>query len=236
VPRSFGAALLGLLAFVVLAAGPSLAGEPGGSSSPGRLPVPEHDPDEVRSTADEVLDRPEFQRPGPTLLQRIRNWIVDRVERAFGSLLGRGQAQLLAWIVLVGAVAVVVFGVIRFGRGMTPDATRREERRIERRRTPEEWRAQADAHARAGRWREAVRYRYRALVADLGARGLVDDVPGRTAGEYRREVAAAAPEVAPAFSEASDVFETAWYGRRPTDEGQDRRLRELSDAVLSGSS
>lgn len=231
-------ALLGvLIALPVLGlgAGVSWGGETGGGSSSGRLPVPVHDADEVRSAADDVLGRPEFRRPGPTLLQRIRNWIVERVEQALGAVLGRGPGQLVAWIVLLVALAVVAFLVIRFSRGMTPDATRRRQRVVERRRSPEEWRAEADAHARAGRWREAVRFRYRALVAELGVRGVVDDVPGRTAGEYRREVARSVPEVAPAFSQASDLFETVWYGHRPTDEQHDARLRELSDTVLSGS-
>lgn len=199
------------------------------------LPVPDYDVGDARSAARGVLDRPEYQRPGPGLIQRVRNWIVEQIERALGAVLERGRGELLAWAVLIGAVLVVIFLVYRFGRGVTPDARRRVEPVFERRRTPADWRAEAEAHARAGRWREAVRFRYRALVAELGVRGLVDDVPGRTAGEYRREVADSAPAVAPVFSQATDLFEVSWYGNRPTAEEQDTRLRELSDAVLSGS-
>ena len=52
-------------------------------------------------------------------------------------------------------------------------------------RTAAQWRAEAAAHDAAGRWREALRCRYRALVAELAGRGLVEEIPGRTSGEYR---------------------------------------------------
>jgi hypothetical protein len=199
------------------------------------LPRPRRDPDVVRAAARRVLARPEYREPTPNILERIRDWVVEQVERALGTLLGGGQARVLAWAVLAAAVGVVGFLVLRFSRGVTPDATHGAQPQGERRRSAEDWRAEADANARAGRWREAVRCRYRALVAELGTRGLLDEVPGRTAGEYRTEMSASAPEVAPAFSQASDVFEGAWYGHRPTDENEDARIRLLVDRVLSGS-
>jgi hypothetical protein len=77
-----------------------------------------------------------------------------------------------------------------------------------------------------------VRCRYRALVAELAARGLVDEVPGRTAGEYRGEVRRNLPDAAGDFAGATELFELAWYGRGDTDAQQASRLRELSGRVL----
>jgi Domain of unknown function (DUF4129) len=199
------------------------------------LPQPSQDPDAVRAAAREVLARPEYREPAPNILERVRDWVVEQVERALGALLGGGQAKVLAWAVLAAALGVVVFLVVRFTRGVTPDAVQGVQAQPQRHRSAEEWRAEADANARGGRWREAVRCRYRALVAELGTRGLLDEVPGRTAGEYRAEMSVSAPAVAPAFSQASDVFEVAWYGQRPIDEDEDARLRALADHVLSGS-
>jgi hypothetical protein len=71
-------------------------------------------------------------------------------------------------------------------------------------------------------------------VADLAARGLVEEVPGRTAGEYRRQVDAVVPEVAPAFDGATSLFEGAWYGGRSTGAEEAARFRELEARVLSG--
>jgi hypothetical protein len=102
------------------------------------------------------------------------------------------------------------------------------------RRGPAEWRADAEAAERAGQWRQALRCRYRALVAELADRGLVEEVAGRTAGEYRAEVAGAAPAVAAPFAGATELFERAWYGEAPTGQDEAARFRGLSDEVLSG--
>ena len=45
----------------------------------------------------------------------------------------------------------------------------------------------------ARRFRDAIRCRYRALVGDLARRGMIDEIPGRTSGEERVQMAAAAP-------------------------------------------
>jgi hypothetical protein len=69
-------------------------------------------------------------------------------------------------------------------------------------------------------------------VADLALRGVVDEVPGRTAGEYRREVDQALPDAAGDFAGATELFEVAWYGRADTGAQQAAHLRDLSDRVL----
>ena len=102
------------------------------------------------------------------------------------------------------------------------------------RRSAREWRAEAEVHERAGEWKAALRARYRSLVADLAARGLLDEIPGRTAGEYRVEVAEAVPRVASEFAGATELFERAWYGNRPTGADEAARFRELEQRVLTG--
>jgi hypothetical protein len=202
-------------------------------SSRSDLQLPQNDAEEVRSTAREVLARPEFRPPSRTLLERARDWLVDQVEGMVDAIVQGERAGALAWAVLVAGVVALLFLVLRFARGVTPDAVRGASSALDRRRPPEDWRAEAEANAAAGRWRDAVRCRYRALVAELGARGLVEEVPGRTSGEYRAEIAVNAPGVSPDFSEASELFETAWYGRTPTRGDDDRRIRALTDRVLS---
>jgi hypothetical protein len=100
------------------------------------------------------------------------------------------------------------------------------------RRPAADWRAEAEAHERAGAWRPAVRCRYRALVAELAARGLVDEVPGRTAGEYRHQVRRNLPDAAADFAGATELFELAWYGRAEPGAPEASRVRELSGRVL----
>ena len=94
------------------------------------------------------------------------------------------------------------------------------------------WRAAADRHLVAGRCRQALRCRYRALVVDLGDRGWLEELPGRTSGEHRRRVRSVAPEVAADFDAASDLFDGAWYGRTPVDGGTVSSFVALERRVL----
>jgi hypothetical protein len=72
------------------------------------------------------------------------------------------------------------------------------------------------------------------LVADLAARGVIEEIPGRTAGEYRVEVTEAAPRVGPEFAGATELFERAWYGSRPTGAEEAAQFRDLEQRVLTG--
>jgi hypothetical protein len=59
-------------------------------------------------------------------------------------------------------------------------------------------------------------------------------MPGRTAGEYVRDVAAGEPGVAPAFAAATELFELAWYADAPTGADECARFRDLDQRVLAG--
>jgi hypothetical protein len=198
------------------------------------LPRPTTGGGAVRDAADRILARPEFDEDQRSLLERARDWVFDRLDDLLGDLTGGGGGELLAWaVVVLLTVAAVVFAV-RFTRGARRDPGVTPGRPVVPRRTAAEWRAEAESHEAAGRWRPALRCRYRALVADLAARGLVEEVPGRTTGEYRRQVDVALPDVAPAFEGATSLFEGAWYGGRDTGADDAARFRELEARVLAG--
>src|SRR3546814_15185458 len=74
----------------------------------------------------------------------------------------------------------------------------------------------ADELEAAGRWKEALRCRHRALVADLVRRGVIPDQAGRTAREYAADVALGLPHAAAPMTDATDLFEAAWSGDVPT--------------------
>jgi len=198
----------------------------------GELPVPDRDPDQVREVVREVLARPEFRPPHRSLTERALDWVLELIGRLLAALGGSGAGGIVGLILL--ALVLVGVGVLaaRLSRGLTPSPEVAAAVPAGRRRSAAEWRAEAEAQERAGAWREAVRSRYRALVADLASRGLVEEVPGRTAGEYRREVGHALPEAATEFAGATELFEVAWYGRARTGAGEAAHLRDLSDRVL----
>ena len=225
-----GAAVLAVLLVSAAVLVPGVA-----SASGGELPVPTHDGDDVDDAIDDILARPEFREDRPNLLERARDWVFEQLGRGLDALFRSGGGTVLGWAVVLGAVALAVLFTIRLGRGVQRDPGLAPLRAGDAaRRTAAEWRADAEANEAAGRWRAAVRCRYRALVADLAERGLIDDVPGRTAGEHRAEVEGAVPAAAADFSQASELFERAWYGNRPTGPDDTGRLRELTERVLTG--
>jgi hypothetical protein len=194
--------------------------------------VPVQDPDRVREVVHEVLSRPEFRPPERSLVERVYDWVLEVVGRLLAALGGSGAGGIVGLILLALVLVGVGVLVARFSRGLTPSPEVAAAIPGLRRRSAAEWRAEAEARERAGAWREAVRCRYRALVADLASRGLGDEVPGRTAGEYRREVGQSLPAAAGDFAGATELFEVAWYGRSPTGAEQAAHLRDLSDRVL----
>ncbi|MEL7209323.1 MAG: DUF4129 domain-containing protein [Actinomycetota bacterium] len=200
-------------------------------------PVPASTPDELRESADEVLSRAEFDRPEPTILERIRNWLSDRIDEAIQSLTGGGAGTVVGWIVLVLAIAALVWAVVKLSRTVSSDpAVEAAEIRIDQGRTPAEWQGEAARLEAAGRWKEALRCRYRALLGDLVRAGVLEDVPGRTTGEYRREVDDGLTGASDAFGEATELFELAWYADVPTAEAESARFRELATDVVATAS
>jgi Domain of unknown function (DUF4129) len=202
---------------------------------PLRLPPSVHPAGQVHRVTAAVLSRREFREPRPSLLAQLRQRLLDVLGRLIARVLDGAHGSLIGWLVVAALVTVVVLLLARFAAGVSRDpGLPGLDHLAADVRTGAEWRAEAAGHEAAGRWRQAVRCHYRALVADLAARGLVDEVPGRTAGEYRAEVTASAPTAAADFGGATELFERAWYGNRPTGPDEAERLRHLAGRVLEG--
>ena len=230
-PSRPAAARAGWVAGVAWGAVALAGGAWGAGQGGGELPVPTRDPQQVREVVREVLARPEFRPPERSLVERAYDWVLEAIGRLLGAIAGSGAGGIVGLVLLALVLAGVGVLVARFSRGLTPSAEVAAVP-VGRRRSAADWRADAEAQERAGAWREAVRSRYRALVADLAAHGLVEEVPGRTAGEYRREVGRAVPAAAADFAGATELFEVAWYGRSDTGAREAAHLRDLSDRVL----
>lgn len=70
----------------------------------------------------------------------------------------------------------------------------------------------AELAARAGDWQEAIRGRFRAVIATLDERSLLPERKDRTAQEAARDAGALLPEHAPAMLDASRAFDEVEYG------------------------
>lgn len=195
------------------------------------LPDPQPSTDQARRAADEILARPEYQEPPKSLLEKVAEWFGQQLEKLFSSFTG-GSGGGFAWVILAVLVGAAIFLLSRVRGGVF--SRRRVEREplfetaVEARRSPIEWLAEADRLEAAGDWKAGLRARYRALVGGLIAEQILRDIPGRTTGEYRVEMRRVAAPVAVAFSEASDLFERAWYGDEPTGAAESRQFSELA--------
>lgn len=199
------------------------------------LPPPAHDPEAVRDLADRILREARYDRPPKSIPDRILEWFAEQLGRVLGSFAGSGAGTLVAWALVVGAVGVVVYLVVRYGRvGKLPRSVERgAEIMVELTRTPAEWRADAAALEAQGRWKEGMRCRHRALIGELVRNGAVRDQAGRTAGEYLRDVTVSLPAAAPAMAAATELFEAAWYGDVPTGPAEAERFERLDHQVLA---
>lgn len=202
------------------------------------------DPDEMRRIAEEILARPEFDPPGRPWIERaldaVGRWLEGLLERLSAPAAAGSNAA--SWVILVGLVAGLAAALV-----LLAQRARRRGRRPRRRKatvaaTVTEWArprsaadlaAEADELAAGGRWREALRARYQALVAALAARHVLDDRPSVTTGEHRARVAVGVPPAAPPFADAAELFDRAWYGDQPTGPAEDEAFRSLAGAVLA---
>lgn len=203
------------------------------------LPEPQHDPERVRDLADEILSRPEYRWDDRhrSILERIGDWIADQLGRLAAPLGVSAVPVWLGWMVLALLVGLVVVLVYRsrtaWRRRPRPGRDTSDRVVISEADVALDWAAEAQRHEDAGRWRDGLRCRYRALVGELATRGVVGDLVGRTAGELAREVAANCPGANESFMSATELFESAWYGGLGVGPTERDRFARLADRVLA---
>jgi hypothetical protein len=200
------------------------------------LPEPTHDPERARQLADEILSRPEYQwSDDQTLFERIRDWIGDRLGGLGNSLAIGGLPIWVGYVILGLLLAGLVYLLYRTRSAWLgaagPGRRRGTEGRVVVSADEEavDWPAEVERAEVEGRWRDALRARYRVLVGELAAAGVLGDLVGRTTGELVAEVRSAAPAAGIAFARATDLFEAAWYGGVPVGPADRDRFVPLAD-------
>lgn len=205
---------------------------------PPELPPPDHDPARAREAADEILSRPEYRwSPDDGVLDRIGEWFGDQLDRLGGSGPAGGDLAaglgVLVLALLVALVAILVWRSRAAWRRDRPQPAAGRERVVVSGHDDVDWEAEAARCEAEGRWREALRARYRVLVGNLAARRVLGDLVGRTAGELVAEVRTTAPGAASTFAAATAVFEAAWYGGEAAGPAERDRFAELAAEVLA---
>ena len=197
------------------------------------------DPEAVRSAAREILDDPQFPNHDPSLFDQVMYWVTHPAEAleyaiswVLGHLIGTGPGTFISWIVVLAFLAGVVFAVVMLTRSTRHDnsvpvtfATSSGQK------TAAEFLAEAAAFEQNAQWRDAIRMRYAAVLADLGQAGIVRLRPGRTTGEYLGEVRENLPDGAEVFGDVTIGFELAWYGSAETTQGDLERFKDVAGRV-----
>lgn len=189
--------------------------------------------DEARDLARRELSQPSYERDTP-ILTRVLRWIAEQVDRILDAATGTLSSQLALAIVVAIAVAFAAFVILRAGPLARRIAGRPGAVLPDRRRTATEYRMAADDAAARGDWTTAVVERFRAVVAGLEERGVLDPRAGRTADEAAREATAVLGELSPpagGMHAGARLFDGVRYGGADAAEGDDRLLRDLDRSV-----
>ena len=185
---------------------------------------------EVAGRIKQILARPEFGRSKPGSFDRFRRWLSNWFYRLRSSHVKGGSsigAYVLFAIIVVGIVAIIVWWLRQAAREHSVE----EAKATSRHKSAADWNAEAGAFVARGMYRDAVRCRYKGLVAMLAERHLLHEVPGRTAGELRGDVTRDLPSASIPFDAASTLFERAWYSSDDVSEADLAKFDELSNAV-----
>jgi hypothetical protein len=181
------------------------------SAGTGGLGPVDQDPDQARTDACDLLSPESVCHP-----------TFETVEPSRPP--SSGGSGAIVWLLLAVGVAFLVALIVRAIAGRVRD--RRPDEVVETGdeivpldaavidpdNSPGDWRSRSQRHRAAGEHRDALRCEYRALVGDLARRNLLDEIPGRTAGEERAQLRRTAPVATAAFGAAVDLFERVWYG------------------------
>ena len=201
--------------------------------------------DDVREQVRKVMSQPAY-RYEPTLLERIGRRLSEWLQRLFENLnvpgasagtFGGGAGTVVAWVLIVLALAVAVYAVVRAVqrrvRKPPADDTPATTTDVEHERRAKDWADEATRMEREGRFKDAVRARYREMVRTLVDRDQLPDVPGLTTGELRLALGRTTPTAADAFDRACTTFELAWYAELPVEADDLAGLRAAAAEVLA---
>jgi hypothetical protein len=164
----------------------------------------------------EILSRHEFRQvEKESWWQRLKRaaqrWLWNLISRVLESSAYPVVSRIVIWGLLVLAVAVCAFWIVRSYREKNvyaqfsgaPDAVSAKPWR--------DWQAEAQAAAQEGRWRDAVHLSYWAGISFLEGQGLWHPDRARTPREYLRLLPAGDQHRDP-LQQLTRSFEKVWYG------------------------
>ncbi|WZH54218.1 MAG: DUF4129 domain-containing protein [Nocardioides alkalitolerans] len=200
------------------------------TGSPRWDPPLEPTPEEARDALREELLRPEYRESD--LLQRIRDWLAERFTGPTRTPDAGGFAvaqSIASWVVLIVLVLVLAWLISRARWSRSEHVARRRSLFGEEVVSAADLRRRAERALAEGRYADAVVDGYRALALRQIEVGVIEDVPGATAGEVARALAAELPARGAEVLAVAHLFDEVMYGERPADADRARGVLALDD-------
>jgi hypothetical protein len=194
--------------------------------------APAQDKDAGRGRLNAILRDPEFNRPPQgnalqRIMEGIMDWFARRAPRLGGGAAPNPGLSLIAQVLVIGLCVLVLAYVARrfwLGRARKLKSLKLKRRprvilgeRLDADATPADLLAAAEALARAGDLRGAVRKAYVALLCGLGDGGVIGLAQHKTNRDYLDAVRRSASQRL--YAELLPLtrgFEQHWYGLRDT--------------------
>lgn len=155
----------------------------------------------ARETARRILEEDRFRPDAPSTppqpFRQPLTWLGEQLQKLFrpvGRFLSEtvGSGGPVGWLLFAAAVGLIAVMIARALSRRVVSSRADTTREVKRSKRVAELERRADAAAEAGRWGEAVRFRFQAGLLRLEDRGSVTAVERRPNGEVVRVVAAAA--------------------------------------------
>jgi len=195
----------------------------------------------AQTAAQRILAGAEFQRPAPTLWDRVKAKIVNAIVQIFTGI-DRVTTQspwvgrMLEWLLFIAAAVGLLVWVfrtvqrqrLRVALGNEPAKTSAWSRETE------DWRRLAEQEAARGAWREAIHALYWAAIVHLEHRRAWRHNPARTPREYVRLLKAGSAEQRE-LRGLTGALEQSWYGQRDADAEEFGNARESFERLAGGS-
>lgn len=191
------------------------------------MPAIDIDRESAQEAAQRELARPIY--PRSSLSDRIAEWVNDLLYRLVvnGSSVPGGWFTIVVLALLTLVAVVVAVRIARRTMGSRSGSQLFGTRNL----SASDHRARAEQAAAQGDWATAIRQRVRAIGRQLEENGVMNPVPGRTAGELAAYAGAVLPDLAADLAAAADTFNDVTYGERPGAEPNYRRVSDLDDRL-----
>lgn len=180
-------------------------------------------------------------------LKRLFEWLLEREEKpdvkpnfGGGEMLGANAVIVLIVVLLLGLLVFLGFQLLPkkteaqdAGEALaTSETPLSSDPMSALSKRPETWAGLADELAAKGRYREAIRHLYLALLSTLHRAGVIDYDPTKSNWDYLFAFKGAGAQKA-AFRELTRRFDFAWYGNLEVSDGAYATFRRIVQPLLT---